>query len=267
MVLLGTGCVGAPNPPAALGDEASTGTAGSGMETSAPAETTEGADTASDAESDGGVCGDGILDPGESCDGSDLGAQTCASQGYVAGPLVCAPSCTFDTTHCLRCGNDIVDSDDEECDGSDIQGGTCMEHGFASGVLACDSSCRLDTSGCDPCGNGEVDPGEDCEGHACLDDGECDPGAPFCVAGACHDGSAGDPCTSDAQCPTLLCGPSSCQGGSEGDPCRGSEDCSDAAPYCPLDGQCHDGSTGDPCTDDSQCASGNCSAAFMLCVF
>jgi len=48
-------------------------------------------------------CNNGRLDPGEACDGLDLGGKTCWSLGYADGPLSCKPDCTFDT---LLCGVD-----------------------------------------------------------------------------------------------------------------------------------------------------------------
>jgi len=48
----------------------------------------------------GGNCGNGVLDPGEQCDGSDLGGETCQSQGFVGGTLSCSASCAFDTSAC-----------------------------------------------------------------------------------------------------------------------------------------------------------------------
>lgn len=46
------------------------------------------------------VCGNGIKESGESCDGSDLGGQTCQSQGFGGGTLACTASCTLDTSGC-----------------------------------------------------------------------------------------------------------------------------------------------------------------------
>ncbi len=46
------------------------------------------------------VCGNGIVELGEACDGSNLGGQTCASQGYGGGTLSCTSSCTFNTSQC-----------------------------------------------------------------------------------------------------------------------------------------------------------------------
>ena len=45
-------------------------------------------------------CGDGIVDSGENCDGSNLTGNTCASLGYSGGTLSCSSSCTFDTSGC-----------------------------------------------------------------------------------------------------------------------------------------------------------------------
>jgi hypothetical protein len=48
-------------------------------------------------------CGNGIIDAGESCDGPDLGFQTCASATLGSLPngfLFCSQFCTLDTTFC-----------------------------------------------------------------------------------------------------------------------------------------------------------------------
>lgn len=46
------------------------------------------------------VCGNGVQEGSEQCDGSDLAGQTCQSQGYQTGTLACNPDCTFDTSGC-----------------------------------------------------------------------------------------------------------------------------------------------------------------------
>lgn len=46
------------------------------------------------------TCGNGLLEAGEQCDSSNLGGQTCATQGFAAGILSCAVRCTFDTSAC-----------------------------------------------------------------------------------------------------------------------------------------------------------------------
>lgn len=52
---------------------------------------------------DGGLwCGNTVLDPGEQCDGADLGGATCDSigGGFTGGALHCSSACAFDTTAC-----------------------------------------------------------------------------------------------------------------------------------------------------------------------
>ena len=46
------------------------------------------------------VCGDGVIDTGEQCDGADLNSQTCQTQGFDSGTLSCDNSCNFDTSSC-----------------------------------------------------------------------------------------------------------------------------------------------------------------------
>jgi Protein of unknown function (DUF1566) len=47
------------------------------------------------------VCGDGVLDGDETCDGDDLGGLTCADLGYVGGELYCTFTCGLDPSGCL----------------------------------------------------------------------------------------------------------------------------------------------------------------------
>lgn len=47
------------------------------------------------------VCGDGIADGFEVCDGFDLAGTTCVTLGYTGGALSCAADCSdYDTTAC-----------------------------------------------------------------------------------------------------------------------------------------------------------------------
>ena len=45
-------------------------------------------------------CGDGLLHPGEDCDGADLAGQSCLDHDFVAGELRCTADCQFDTEGC-----------------------------------------------------------------------------------------------------------------------------------------------------------------------
>ncbi len=46
------------------------------------------------------VCGDGIIEGEEDCEGGDLNSQTCESLGYGPGILSCDIACSFDTSDC-----------------------------------------------------------------------------------------------------------------------------------------------------------------------
>ena len=94
------------------------------------------------------VCGNNIIEGGEVCDGSDLGGQSCSSEGFIGGTIACNPSCSgFDTSRCNMCGNGIIDIG-EACDGTNLSGRTCRSQGFQAGTLSCSASCKLVTSAC-----------------------------------------------------------------------------------------------------------------------
>lgn len=94
-------------------------------------------------------CGNGVLNAGEDCDGTDLGGATCASTGNGTGTLGCNADCTFDTDRCdnSNCGNGVVE-EGEECDGTQLAGATCASAGFGGGQIACGNNCRLDVGAC-----------------------------------------------------------------------------------------------------------------------
>jgi hypothetical protein len=48
----------------------------------------------------GGLCGNGWLDPDESCDSSDLGGETCRSLGHRGGSLGCTTECAYELEGC-----------------------------------------------------------------------------------------------------------------------------------------------------------------------
>lgn len=53
-------------------------------------------------------CGNGSIEVGEVCDGSNLGGQTCVSQGFSGGTLACASDCaSFDTSGCNANPDDV----------------------------------------------------------------------------------------------------------------------------------------------------------------
>ena len=46
------------------------------------------------------LCGNGLINTGEQCDGSNLAGATCKSIGYKTGTLSCSSTCRFDTSGC-----------------------------------------------------------------------------------------------------------------------------------------------------------------------
>ncbi|WP_146155571.1 hypothetical protein [Enhygromyxa salina] len=76
------------------GETGETGDGDSGDGDGDPGET--GTDTGA------GVCGDGVVDIGEQCDGLDLNGFTCEDLGYATGQLGCDPvTCTYDAAACM----------------------------------------------------------------------------------------------------------------------------------------------------------------------
>ena len=108
-------------------------------------------------------CGDGVINPYEQCDGSNLQGKTCQELGYDGGTLACKINCTYDTSGCFKCGNNKVEGV-EECDGKAFGGNTCKKLGFAGGTLKCKSDCTIDKTTCTLCGNNKQDGAELCDG-------------------------------------------------------------------------------------------------------
>jgi len=114
------------------------------------------------------VCGDGVADGEEICDGADVRGKTCEALGFSPkGVLSCKAGCKgFDVSGCSRCG-DGKKGTGEACDGKELGQATCKDQGFSGGKLGCHFSCQsFDTSGCYKCGDGRVDTGELCDGPA-----------------------------------------------------------------------------------------------------
>ncbi len=116
------------------------------------------------------ICGDGVKNGQEVCDGAELGAAVCTDVGFYGGTLACNAQCQFNTSGCVgRCGDGIVQgSADEQCDGTVLAGATCEQLGYYGGTLACTDTCQLDETGCATagrCGDGTLDAdNEDCDG-------------------------------------------------------------------------------------------------------
>src|SRR6185295_6070480 len=136
------------------------------------------------------------IQPGEKCDGADLGGASCVSLKFLGGTLACSSDCQFDTSGCTQdmCGDGVV-GPSEACDPGNgtppnFDGKTCESLGFPlGGTLTCAPDCSAiitvphcsatvvigcgrdaDCPGgetcvgaCRACGNGFVDPGEECD--------------------------------------------------------------------------------------------------------
>ena len=101
-----------------------------------------------------GICNDGDINTGETCDGSNWGPITNCSDfdDFTGGDLSCV-DCSFDTNLCTGgtggyCGDGVIDAG-ETCDGSDWGPITnCSDFDdFTGGTLIC-TDCQFDTSLC-----------------------------------------------------------------------------------------------------------------------
>jgi len=64
------------------------------------------------------VCGNGVKESGEPCDGSDLGGATCQSLGWDGGTLACTAGCAYDTSACWNSTCVPVSGGRCNCDGA-----------------------------------------------------------------------------------------------------------------------------------------------------
>ncbi|MBU1238470.1 hypothetical protein KJ865_02060, partial [Myxococcota bacterium] len=95
-------------------------------------------------------CGDGVVDPGEACDGADLGGTTCEGLHYYGGTLSCTSDCQFSVASCEVAGwcGDGVKNGPEDCDTHDTGSETCTTLDHGDGELGCTSECLFDISTC-----------------------------------------------------------------------------------------------------------------------
>lgn len=126
------------------------------------------------------VCGNGVRETGEVCDGTQfLPGASCATIGdFIGGELACSGTCTFDQSDCYAsvCGDGIVTEGLETCEEGVALTATCETLGFAPDVpgaeVSCDTAaCQADTSLCvaQYCGNNNIETGEECDGTAFTD--------------------------------------------------------------------------------------------------
>ncbi len=142
--------------------------------TNATTESSSSESSASSSESSStgaDLCGNGVIDAGEDCEGDDLGGMACTDVGYDGGTLGCNAACLFDVFNCevFVCGNGDIQGD-ELCDADQVDGNDCEAEGFPlGGELICNDTCDgYDVSGCltQLCGNGIIEGTETCDGDA-----------------------------------------------------------------------------------------------------
>ncbi len=146
----------------------------------------------------GPVCGNGLREANEECDGSDLGGRTCESLGYAGGRLTCSGDCTLDVSSCQTvCGNGRREPGEECDDGNGQDGDGCS--------AACRQEpgwyCSGEPSTCETrCGDGIRAGEEACDGQdlpSCSELGfgpgrpECSPSCEIVLGGCCGDGACG----------------------------------------------------------------------------
>ncbi|PKN44445.1 MAG: hypothetical protein CVU59_11620 [Deltaproteobacteria bacterium HGW-Deltaproteobacteria-17] len=92
-------------------------------------------------------CGNGVIDDGEECDGTQFGDRTCASLGGHGGELVCTPHCRIDRSACAFCGDGVLQPEYGEVVEVNFDEG-CSAAGFLGGVSTTTDCRTLSTRHC-----------------------------------------------------------------------------------------------------------------------
>lgn len=144
------------------------------------------------------VCGNGIVELGESCDGPNVRSETCTSSGYLNGNLRCDNYCQLDYSSCRSrgsrdCGNGYIEAD-EECDSNDVNGLVCPDNITS---LSCARDCTLTYDFCPP-----VEDGPACTENASI---ECHSGDVYFYNSCGQRGAIAERCGSNETCSNGRC--------------------------------------------------------------
>ncbi len=216
---------------------------------------------------DDAVCGNGVLETGEACDGTEFGSATCLTEGFTGGNLACTATCTLDTSACTTAQPQCETPAD--CDATQCQ--TCRDGACVStctGSQTCEGGVCTDPTPAN-CGNGVIDANEQCDGNelggqTCESQGFAG-GTLGCTAACKFDTSACTEPSADCgngvldageQCDGAELGGQTCktQGFDDGElactaACRFDTSACTAAAKAGV---------GEPCTRDSECESDFC---------
>jgi len=225
------------------------------------------------------TCGNNLIEGTESCDGTDLGGQSCGDFGCTGGgTLACNSTCDgFDTSGCFTCSacdNDGICEVGEDCNNcvndcasGNTSGAVCgngiCEAGNGENCVTCAADCNGRQSGkpanryC--CGDGGGTNPVSCSDSRCSASGNtCTdvptlPGSFCCGINGCEVGEGCGNCGLDCATGAELCGD-----GVDND-CDGDVDCADfdcigdpicSGPTC--------GSAGASCSSNGDCCSNRC---------
>ncbi len=239
-----------------------------------------------------GLCGNGAIDAGETCDdGNTVGDDCCSPRCVIAmAGDSCSDGnpCTDDQCDgagvCAHTNNTAPCDDDAFCNGTDTcAGGSCAQHTGdpCAGGSECADACNEAADGCfDVAGTSCASDGNSCTddqcngGGACThpnntstcDDGIFCNGADACNAGSCQ--HSGDPCSGGGDCADLcneagdtcfeLAG-AACD--TDGDLCT--DDHCDGAGLCAHPFNAAPCDDGDTCSVSDVCSAGTCAGSFV----
>ena len=120
------------------------------------------------------LCGNGIQEGSEQCDGTDYGGKICQDFGFAGGQLSCNSMCQLITTNCINCASD------GSCASLPGPEGCCSHNSYP------DNSCtstfaRCGTQSCTPNGGSCSSGNSNCCSHSCSNGICTEPGGgPSC---------------------------------------------------------------------------------------